>query len=448
MSKKVFMQSLGCPKNLVDSEVMLGGLITDQYEVTRDPEEADLLLINTCGFIQPAVEEGIDEILQLAEVKKNGSGKRLVVTGCLVQRYGADLQKQLPEVDLFIGTEGFHNIALELAKLDKEPQEEVKIEQPSFLMDSIIPRTISTPAHRAYLKITEGCNNRCSYCLIPSLRGDLRSRKIEDLVCEAKLLGSTGIKELSLIAQDLTAYGVDFGKDGSRLDELLKALLNGCDIPWLRMLYLYPVRVNEKLLELVANNSRILPYFDIPLQHISEKIIKKMNRPYRQQDVYEVIDKIRTKLPEAAMRTTFMVGFPGETEKDVIELENFIREQQFSHVGIFTYSNEDGCAAQKLPDHCLEEVKLERRERLMEVQSEISREINQKYVGRTEKVLVEGLSSESDLLLEGRTKYQAPDIDGCVYITSGDCTAGDILDIKITEAHHYDLVGEMVEKVS
>ncbi|MBU0484240.1 MAG: 30S ribosomal protein S12 methylthiotransferase RimO [Proteobacteria bacterium] len=445
MSKKVYIQSLGCPKNLVDSEVMLGGLIANNYEVTRDPEEADLLLINTCGFIQPAVEEGIDEILQLAEIKKSGFGKRLVVTGCLVQRYGSDLQKQLPEVDLFIGTQGFHHIVQELAKLDGGIKNEFKISNPTFIMDSAVPRVISTPAHRAYLKITEGCNNRCSYCLIPSLRGNLRSRKIDDLVQEAIMLASAGVKELSLIAQDLTAYGTDLGNKAPQLDDLLEALLSSSDIPWFRMLYLYPARINDRLLDLVAENPRILPYFDIPLQHISEGIIKKMNRPYGRREVDKLIEKIRVRLPESAIRTTFMVGFPGENDKDITELESFIRQQRFAHVGIFTYSNEDGCEAQKLPDQCSEQIKEERRERLMKVQSEISMELNQKYVGRTEKVLVEGLSSESDLLLEGRTIYQAPDIDGCVYITSGECTTGDILDVKITEAHHYDLVGELVE---
>ncbi|MEN8134860.1 MAG: 30S ribosomal protein S12 methylthiotransferase RimO [Thermodesulfobacteriota bacterium] len=445
MANRVFIQSLGCSKNLVDSEVMSGCLRQAGYQFVGVPEEADLLLVNTCGFINPAVEEGVDAILALSQVKRANPQAKLVVTGCMVQRYGKELQKELPEVDLFLGVDDVEDLVDKLQGLKVNKNSPLELHEPHYLMNSDTPRAITTPSFRAYLKVTEGCSNRCSYCLIPSLRGPLRSRPLDDLIREAQLLDQTGTKELTLIAQDLTAYGFDLGPNRERLADLLKALLAETEIPWIRMLYLYPMRLNQSILDLAANNERILPYFDIPLQHISNRVLKGMNRPYDRHSVEELLASIRKRLPEAAIRTTFMVGFPGETDEDVDELAEFMIAQRLNHVGIFTYSNEDGCAAAKLPNQCAEEVKEARKKRLMAIQADISLEVNRCLIGTTQPVLVEGLSRESDLLLEGRSRYQAPEIDGCLYITAGQSTPGAIVEVKITEAHHYDLIGEIIE---
>jgi ribosomal protein S12 methylthiotransferase len=444
MMRTVFTVSLGCPKNLVDTELMLGLLVEAGFAPCEEAEEADLLLVNTCGFIQSAVEEGIEEILTLAEVKAQWPEKKLVVVGCMVQRYGADLAKELPEVDLFIGTEGTQDIVSRVQALAQAENPQVHLALPTFLQDSTMPRKLSSPAHRAYMKVTEGCANRCAYCLIPSLRGELRSRHLADLVNEVGMLAENGVQEVTLVAQDLTAYGHDLGPGAPHLVELLRALLDAGEIPWFRLLYLYPTRVNAELLEFMAANPRIVPYLDIPLQHVSDSVLKGMNRPYGRQQIEALLARIRSLLPQAAIRTTFMVGFPGETEADVRQLAEFMEEQKLAHVGIFGYSNEEGCAAYTLPGQCSEEEKSERRQRLMELQSGISLAKNQAMVGRVEKVLIEGWSRETDLLLEGRTRFQAPEIDGCVYINAGVGNPGDIVEVLITEAHPYDLVGEII----
>lgn len=446
MNKNVFIVSLGCPKNLVDSEVMLGVMAKAGYQTCAEPEEAQVILVNTCGFIQSAVEEAVDEILRLVEVKAQLPGTRLVVTGCLVQRYGNDLLKELPEVDLFLGTESFADIVERLEAMDEGHKPEMAdLAGAPFLMTSAMPRLISTPIHRAYLKITEGCSNACSYCMIPSIRGRLRSRDMDDVLAEARRLESQGVKELTLIGQDLTAYGLDLAAKDSRLPELLTRLLQETEIPWLRTLYLYPQRITDSLLQLIADHDRLLPYLDIPFQHVSPTVLRLMNRPSVPGTLDELLTRIRRILPQAAIRTTFIVGFPGETEDDVAMLEDFMQRYHMDHVGVFAYSNEEGSAAAKLPDHCPDEVKEERRQRLMELQAEISLSNNQALVGRVEQVLVEGVSSETDLLLEGRLRSQAPDIDGCVYINAGECSVGDLVDVMITEAHTYDVVGEIVE---
>ncbi len=443
MKKTLYMVSLGCPKNLVDSEVMLGQLEQAGYESTPTPETADLLLVNTCGFIGSAVEEAIDEILALVKYKAD-SAKRLVVTGCLVQRYGKELLKELPEVDLFVGTESISNI---VALLDAEPSDNkprLAIPTLPFLMQSTTPRKVSTPAHRAYLKITEGCDNRCSYCLIPSIRGRLRSRSISDLAAETSKLADSGVKELTLIAQDLLAYGRDLDSQAN-LTALLQQLLSVSAIPWLRLLYLHPARLDHNFLAFMAENPRILPYLDIPIQHVNDRILKLMGRPYGKNLLARLIADTRKTLPNAAIRTTVMVGFPGETEAEFAEMLDFLHTHRFDHVGVFAYSNEEGCRAEKLPDHCDEDLKEARRQRVMEQQAEISQADLTRYVGKELPVLVEGVSSETDLLLEGRAWFQAPDIDGCVYISSGNSQPGAIVDVRVTDSHYYDLVGEIVE---
>ncbi|MDH3360235.1 MAG: 30S ribosomal protein S12 methylthiotransferase RimO, partial [Desulfobulbaceae bacterium] len=306
------------------------------------------------------------------------------------------------------------------------------------------PRRLSTPSHRAFLKITEGCINRCTYCMIPSIRGTLRSRKTEDILKEAQNLEAQGVKELCLIAQDLTAFGLDHTPGQPQLITLLEKILAESTIPWIRLLYLHPQRVEQPLLDLMATNSRLLPYLDIPIQHVNDRILKLMNRPYDHQYLEDLFSRIRQTIPEIAIRTTMMVGFPGETENDVNEMETFLREQQLDHVGIFTYSNEEGCAAANLPDHCSPEEMEKRRDRLMAVQAEISTAKNKQRVDQQLEILVEGLSSESDLLMEGRSRYQAPEVDGTVYIADGVCKPGTLVQVRITESHTYDLVGEIV----
>ena len=443
--KKLHLVSLGCPKNLVDSEVMLHRLSNDGFKVVEDPADADLLLVNTCGFIASAVEEAIDEILRLSEYKLQDSNKLLVVTGCLVQRYGGDLKKELPEVDLFAGTDSFQEIDVLIKQASQTSDTILDLRPDRYLMDSSSGRKLSTPLFRSYLKITEGCDNRCSYCMIPSIRGNLRSRPIKDLITEAQQLGSSGVRELTLIAQDLTAYGNDLaGDDG--LVPLLQELLSQTSIPWFRLLYLYPTGISDDLLQLMASEPRIVPYLDIPFQHISDTVLKRMNRRYGRKDLDNLLARIRKFLPECAIRTTLMVGFPGEEEEDVDEMVAFLEHWTLDHVGIFRYADEEGSVAIKLPGKIDEDITMERYNRVMSVQAEISNKRQQRFVDTVEPVLVEGVSRESDLLLEGRTLYQAPDIDGCVYITDGTVNSGDIVHVRITEAHTYDLVGEIVSE--
>lgn len=437
--------SLGCAKNLVDSELIIGNMTAAGWSFTEEPEAADVLMLNTCGFIQPAVEEAIDEILELAKVKDRHHGKKLVVVGCLVQRYCESLREELPEVDLFVGTEGCHDMAERVQSLYSETPGAVVQLPERFIMDSSLPRTLTTPSYRAWFKITEGCDNRCSYCMIPTIRGDLRSRSMDDLLQEAVRLEQHGVRELSLIAQDITAYGNDLGA-GSNLVALLERLLGETAIPWIRLLYLYPSGIERRLLELMAEHPRIVPYLDIPFQHASSRVLEKMNRRYTNEDLYRLIERIRGYVPEVALRTTFLVGFPGETEADVEQLITFLRDARLDHVGVFPYANEEGSASANFPDQVDEQERLARMDSVLAVQTEISQEIQKKYVGRQEVVLVEGVSRETDLLLEGRTRFQAADVDGCVYINEGIASPGEFVDVLISESQVYDLVGGIVDK--
>jgi len=444
IAASVYLVSLGCPKNRVDSEIILGRLAAHGVRIVDSPEEAELLLVNTCGFIQPAVEEGIDTILELARFKEQDPAKRLVVAGCMVQRYGEKLAQELPEVDLFLGTEAVADIVTAWTTLAK--QGPLPLVAPSLrtLPHAGLPRVLSAPPHRAYLKVTEGCSNRCSYCLIPMIRGELRSRPVDDLVREAQRLDDAGVRELTLVAQDLTAYGRDLGPASPGLSALLASLLQHTAIPWIRLLYLHPARLDEPLLELMAREDRLLPYLDIPLQHVSSRILAAMNRPYDEERCRKTVEMIRRHLPGAAIRTTLMVGFPGEQEEDVALLERFLEEYRLDHVGVFSYSNEEECRAATFSGQVSEEEKEARKNRLLALQAAISEEKNRQMVGRIEPVLVEGVSRETELLLEGRTRFQAPEIDGVVWINAGECRAGEIVQVRITEAHPYDLVGEIV----
>ena len=443
MSRTFHLVSLGCPKNLVDSEVVYGLLEEGGWQGLEQPEEAAVLMVNTCGFIQPAVEESIDEILQLASHKEHEPDKKLVVIGCLVQRYRSRLEAELPEVDLFVGTEGVPRVVELLEGLVSGESTQSLVIPDSFLMSAALPRRQSTPFFRAWLKITEGCDNRCSYCMIPSIRGRLRSRSEDDLILEAQNLVQGGVRELSLVAQDLTAYGQDLYGE-RRLETLVERLLDETSIEWLRLLYLYPSTLSVELLNLMAGNSRITPYLDIPLQHVSSDILRAMNRRYSHEDIYRLVSTVRDRLPEAALRTTLLLGFPGETESDVRQVEDFLREAELDHVGVFGYANEEGSAAEKLPRQVSEAEKESRLQRIIALQSEISQRRLKRFINTVEPVLIEGLSRETDLLLEGRPRYQAPDIDGCVLINEGETRSGEIVEVEITEAQTYDLVGRIV----
>ena len=436
--------SLGCAKNLVDSEVMLGLLQEGGWEYEEDPVKASVLLVNTCGFIQPAVEEAVEVILELAAYKDDDPNKKLVVAGCLVQRYSDSLVKELEEVDLFVGTEAVADILDQLNKLVSGDYKEQIFMPEQFLMSAEHPRTLATPFFRSGVKITEGCNNRCTYCMIPSIRGNLRSRTINDIVLEVERLERGGLQELTLIAQDLTAYGNDLGS-GVDLVKLLSALLQNSSIPWMRLMYLYPSGVTQELLALIADEQRILPYMDIPFQHVSDAVLSRMHRRYGYDDLCRFVENVRKVVPDIAIRTTMMVGFPGEKEEDILLLEQFLSTYRLDHVGVFSYTNEEGALSEFYEEQCSNELKEERRHRILTLQAAISEEILQKYVGQTLPVLVEGLSSETDLLLEGRSVYQAPDIDGCVLINDGVANPGDIVQVQITEAQTYDLVGGIVQ---
>jgi ribosomal protein S12 methylthiotransferase len=367
-----------------------------------------------------------------------------VVAGCMVQRDGKELVAELPEVDLFVGLDDFPRIGELIERIEPDHRVIVTVGAATYLMDSTVPRRLSTPFFRSYLKITEGCDNRCAYCMIPSIRGRLRSRTITDLTAEAIRLEQCGVKELALIAQDLTAYGRDLGEHAT-LITLLESLLKNTGIPWLRLLYAYPASVTDDLLRLMAQQPRILPYLDIPFQHASDHVLQAMNRHYGRSTLDDLVERIRTHVPDCAIRTTMLVGFPGETETDITIMVDSLMEWKLDHVGVFQYQDEEGSLAAGLPHKVADEVKEARYQWVMETQAAISEQRQKRFVGRMEPVLIEGVSRESDLLLEGRTRFQAPEVDGCVYITSGEMNPGDIVSVQITEAHTYDLVGEVFE---
>ena len=435
-----YMVSLGCAKNLVDSEVMIGSLLSAGWKLVDKPEFARMLLVNTCGFLQSAAQEAIDEIFAMVRVKEQYPDKFVIVIGCLVQRYKEKLAVDLPEVDLFVGTEGAEQLALLVASLEKG-KSSTRIALPErCLMSNKSPRTITTPFFRTWLKITEGCNNRCSYCMIPSIRGNLRSRSIDDLVLEAQRLEAQGVRELSLVAQDSTAYGSDL-EPAVSLGQLLEQLLNATTIPWVRLLYLYPTGVTEALLDLMANNDRIVPYLDLPMQHVNDRVLRAMNRRYDKKHLLDLLAMIRRKIPGIALRTTFLVGFPGESEAEFLEIEEFMRRQRLDHVGVFAYSNEEGAPSEKLPGQIPAREKKRRVKRLLSLQAQLSESRLKEFVGRVEPVLVEGVSGETELLLQGRTRFQAPEVDGCVFINDGTAQAGDIVAVRISESMVYDLLG-------
>ena len=443
--QKVSMVSLGCPKNLVDAEVMLGILAKQGYEITTDEHQADVIIVNTCAFIKEAREESVDAILDLADRKHEGSCHTLIVAGCMPQRYQEELAKELPEVDIFIGTGDYPRVAEILAEHQAQEGQLKYVGDPNYIYDETLPRLNSSPGWYAYLKIGEGCSNCCTYCVIPSIRGGYRSRPLEALVSEAKRLVAGGVREIILVSQDITRYGSDRTDDTS-LSDLIRSLAKIEDLKWIRLLYAYPDGIDEQLIELLKTEPKLCKYLDIPIQHISDGVLARMNRRSTSEQIRTLLDRLRSEIPEIALRTSLIVGFPGETVDDFMELTRFVEQARFDRLGVFCYSKEDGTPAAEMPDQVSERVKKERYRKLMKVQARLSFRRNRAHVGQVEQVIVEGYSEETELLLKGRTSHQAPDIDGQVYITSGQANVGDIVACRITDSSDYDLIAEMVEE--
>ena len=437
--KTVGMVSLGCSKNRVDSEMMLGMLRAAGYEIVADPAKAEIIIVNTCGFILPAKEESIDTILDMAEYKKTGACRLLVVTGCLVQRYAAELRCEIPEIDLLMGVAAYERLvpAIEEALRGEKPT--LTGEGNRFLCG---PRVLTTPAYSAYVKISDGCSNRCTYCAIPLIRGAYHSRPFDDIVAECRALASGGVTELTLIAQDTSRYGNDFPEGTLLLTRLLRAVHDIDALKWLRVLYCYPDTVNEELLDAMATLPKACRYLDLPLQHVNDRVLRAMNRRGSQALIRRLIKDCRDR--GIIIRTTLMVGFPGETEAEYEEMLAFMREARFDRLGAFAFSPEEGTAAAAMPDQIDEDVKQERLDRLMTAQQAISASLMRERVGETCQVLVEGRRRGR---YYGRSRLEAPEIDGKVLFTAGDnLRPGDYADVFITDASEYDLIGEAVRK--
>jgi ribosomal protein S12 methylthiotransferase len=445
--ESVHLISLGCPKNTADSELMLGALVRAGFEVTMDPQHAQVLLVNTCAFIEPAKKESIDAILAAAEVKKHGTGKRLVVAGCLSQRYGAELREQFPEVDIFVGTGNFLDLPELLRRSERPELRPIPYAGAAHLLPAAeAPRIRTGDPFSAYLKVSEGCDHRCAFCIIPKIRGRHESRPLDDVVEEAAELAATGVREINLIAQDLTAYGRDL-KPSVSLAALLHRLAPIDGIRWIRLLYCYPNFVTDELLAAIASLAKVVKYIDMPLQHADDAILRAMKRERSADALRRLLERVRAAIPGVALRTSFIVGFPGETETAFAALVDFVREQQFDRVGVFTYSREENTAACDLTGQLPEGVKRRRRAELMEVAAQISLEKNRDLVGRELEVMVEGAAPGRATRLRARTSTQAPEIDGMVLL-SGEAEPGEIVRARIERASTYDLHGRITGAVA
>ena len=451
---KVGFVSLGCSKNLIDTEIVIGQFKKNKYEIENDPEKAEIIVINTCGFITSAKEEAINTILEMAEYKKKNC-KYLIVIGCLVQRYYEELIEELPEVDLFIKIDEYDNLWRKINKLIKEDAIEISTTHTSKKITEMKPlpmptqkeflqRIITTGENYAYLKIGEGCSNRCTYCAIPYIRGPFVSRPQEEIIEEAKLLAKKGIKELIIIAQDTTKYGVDIYGE-SKLAELLQKISKIPEIKWIRFLYTYPEGITEELIQTVKNNEKICKYFDIPIQHISNTVLKRMNRRTSKQQIEKLIEKLRTEIPNVTLRTSLIVGFPGETIQDFEELQKFVEKAKFDKLGVFMYSKEDGTPAAKLLGQIHSNTKKSRYNKIMQEQQKISNENLKRKIGQEIEVIVENILPEEQLLI-GRTKQDVPDIDGVIYIKGKikKSLIGKFVNVKIIDVKEYDLIGEII----
>jgi ribosomal protein S12 methylthiotransferase len=459
------MISLGCPKNLVDSEVMMGLAASRGYEITADAAEADVLVVNTCGFIESAKQESVDAILEMAALKEQAAGRRLIVAGCLVERYREQLKRDIPEIDAFVGTNELENIAALIEspaaavatnpvvlrptrRLPVVPEREAGYAPAAYLYGDATPRLRTTPRHYAYLKIAEGCDHPCAFCSIPQMRGNLRSRRAGSILTEAERLAAEGVKELILIGQDTTSYGEDLGvKDG--LAGLLRSLARVDGIEWIRFLYSYPTRLSDAVLDAMASEPKVCNYVDIPLQHASTHMLKAMRRPGSREFLEKMVRRIRARVPDITLRTTFIVGYPGETEEDFNILTDFCQEQEFDWVGAFVYSDEEGTPAYDLPNKVPSRTAEARRRRLMKLQEKIAKRRNKRFKGRVADVMFEGVSEESDLIWQGRMATQAPGIDGHVLITDAPerltpPEVGQLVRVEITETHVHDVVGRIV----
>ena len=460
------MISLGCPKNLVDSEVMLGLAQEHGHQLTRDAADADVLIVNTCAFIDKAKQESIDTILEMAELKKTGSCKRLVVTGCMAERYRDELREQIPEIDALLGTGEVPEIVNAIgaggsreqdppygprvipllrangAPVEPRAESPEPRDLPTYLYDASTPRLLATPRHYAYVKIAEGCDYKCAFCISPTLRGKYRSRSHESIVQEAERLAVQGVKELLLISQDTTFYGIDRGERGA-LARLLRALNRVDGLEWIRMLYLYPTTITDEVLDAMAESNKVCKYVDLPLQHASDRVLKRMKRPGTRAGYERLLDRIRTRVPGVTLRTTLIVGFPGETVEDFAELEAFVESVRFNHLGVFTYSHEEGTSAHGLTDDVPAAVKRRRQASLMRLQRRIVQKAQRSRIGSQVRVLIDGPSAEHDLVLRGRMEGQAPDIDPLVYLTDCDpsaLTAGQFIQAEVVANRAYDLV--------
>ena len=448
--ESVYFTSLGCSKNLVDSQVMLGHMGLGGFSLATNPEEATVIIVNTCSFIEAAKVESIETILELADFKDPSKGKceALVVAGCMAQRYAVELEKDLPEADLIIGTGEYNKIvplltALCEGKLEKKSHVEI----PRFIHTEYDPRLNTSPGYMAWLKISEGCNRNCTFCIIPTLRGKLRSRTVESLVAEAQNLAASGVKELNLISQDLSDYGVDLSEENNILN-LLTGLESVGGIEWIRLFYFYPDELTDEVIEKMASSEKICSYLDMPVQHFSDSVLKRMNRRITGDQIYNRVQKLKELIPNMILRTSVIVGFPGETEEDFQALLDGIQKSQFDHLGIFRYSDEEGTPAFKLMPKVPQDIIDERFDRLFEVQREIARNKNEHMIGKVIKVMVEGEHPETELLIQGRYTGQAPDIDGHVYINDTNdqpLDSGQMVFVEITEVLEFDLIGRVVE---
>ncbi len=437
---KIGIVSLGCAKNLVDTEIVLGFLSVAKHEIVSDPMEAEIIIVNTCGFIEAAKEESINAILEMAELKETGNCIGLVVMGCLSQRYAQELWIEIPEIDAMLGTNELDLVSEVIEQL-ASGERILRKREGFFDYNQVYPRLSTTGSYFAYLKVAEGCNHSCAFCVIPTIRGKLRSRSLESVLAEAQRLKEQGVQELAVIAQDTTAYGRD---TGTSIVELLTALA-ALDFSWIRLLYTYPTSITDDLLQLLSGTPNLVKYVDLPLQHVSENVLRRMRRPGSYGSTKRLIEKIRERVPGVTIRSSFIVGFPGETDEDFRELLTFLTEIRLNHVGIFKYSREENSAAFDYADQIDDETKAARFRETMSLQQKLSHELNQELVGQELEVLLEFPSEESELVMVGRHQGQAPDVDGVVYIGRGTLKPGQMVTVRITEAHAYDLVGEEVD---
>lgn len=441
MTEKVKIVTLGCEKNLVDSEIMSGLIDARGYRLVDEREDATVIIVNTCGFIDAAKEESVNTILDLADLKETGKLKALIVSGCLTQRYKQALMEEMPEIDGIVGTGDFYNITqiVDEALKGKKP---IQVGNPVFNYEENLPRKLTTARYTTYVKIAEGCDNNCTFCSIPLMRGNFRSRSMESILAEATDLASQGVKEISLIAQDSTNYGTDLYGE-YKLAELLNKVTEVPGVEWVRLHYAYPGFFTDELIDTMANNPKICKYVDMPLQHSSDAVLKRMRRPGRNRDIRELIAKIRDRIPGVSLRTSLIVGFPGETDEDFKHLCDFVRDAKFDRLGVFTYSKEEDTPASRLPDQIDEETKEWRANTLMEIQRSVANENSGKYIGQVLDVLLERYDGRSDVYI-GRSQFDAPEIDGEVYVSNCSAEIGEMIKVRITHAYEYDLSGEAI----